>query len=77
MWWELRAKFKAEWTYVYLQLIHGDVWQKPTQHCKEVTLQLKIIYGEKLYTHTDTESMILTYIQMTSICRHSINLSTK
>ena len=26
---------------VYLWLIHGDVWQKPTQYCKAIILQLK------------------------------------
>ena len=25
-----------------LQLLHVDVWQKPTQYCKAVTLQLKM-----------------------------------
>ena len=29
-------------TYVYLWLIHVDVWQKPTQYCKAIILQLKI-----------------------------------
>ena len=29
-----------EGTYVYLWLIHADVWQKPTQYCKAI-LQLK------------------------------------
>ena len=28
-------------TYVYLQLIHIVVQQKPTQHCKAIILQLK------------------------------------
>ena len=28
-------------TYVYLWLIHVDVWQKPKQYCKAITLQLK------------------------------------
>jgi len=28
-------------TYVYLWLIHVVVWQKPTQHCKAIILQLK------------------------------------
>ena len=23
-------------TYVYLWLIHGDVWQKPRRHCKAI-----------------------------------------
>ena len=27
---------------MYLWLIHVDVWQKPTQYCKAVILQLKI-----------------------------------
>ena len=27
---------------VYLHLIHVDVRQKPTQHCKAIILQLKI-----------------------------------
>ena len=31
-----------EGTYVYLWLIHVDVWQKLTQHCKAVIHQLKI-----------------------------------
>ena len=28
--------------YVYHWLIHADVWQKPTQYCKAIILQLKI-----------------------------------
>jgi len=36
------GKFKREGTYVYLWLIHVDVWQKPTQYCKAVIPQLKI-----------------------------------
>ena len=28
-------------TYVYLWLIHVDVWQKPTKFCKAIILQLK------------------------------------
>ena len=27
---------------VYIWLIHIDVWQKPTQYCKAIILQLKI-----------------------------------
>ena len=29
-------------TCVYPWLIHVDVWQKPTQHCKAIIFQLKI-----------------------------------
>ena len=32
-----------EGTYVYLWLIHVDVWQKPTQYCKAIILQLNPI----------------------------------
>ena len=36
------GRFKREGIYLYLWLIHTDVWQKPTQNCKAVILQLKI-----------------------------------
>ena len=29
--------------HVYLWLIHVDVWQKPSQYCKVIILQLKLI----------------------------------
>ena len=38
------GRLKREGVYVYLQLIHVAVWEKPTQHCKAIILQLK---GEK------------------------------
>ena len=28
--------------YIHLCLIHVDVWQKPTQHCKATILQVKL-----------------------------------
>ena len=30
MGWKVEGRFKREGTYVYLWLIHVDVWQKPT-----------------------------------------------
>ena len=39
---EMRRRFKRERTCVYLWLIHADVWQKPTEFCKAIILQLKI-----------------------------------
>ena len=39
--WEVGGRFKREGMYVCLWLI-VDVWQKPTQNCKEIILQLKI-----------------------------------
>ena len=54
----MRGRFKREVTYVYLWLIHVDIWQKPTQYCKASILQLKInklrkkIYWKKRITRT-------------------------
>ena len=42
MWWEVGGRVKREGTYVRPRLVHADVWQKPTQHCKAIVLQLKI-----------------------------------
>ena len=35
------GRFNREGTCGHLRLIHGDVWQKPTQHCKATILQIK------------------------------------
>jgi len=42
MGWELGERSKREGTYAHLWLIHVDLWQKPTQYCKAIILQLKI-----------------------------------
>ena len=34
--------------YVYLWLTHVDVWQKPTQYCKAIIIQLKKIDLNKI-----------------------------
>ena len=39
---EVEGRFKKKGTYVYLLPILVDVWQKPTQYCKAIILQLKI-----------------------------------
>ena len=36
--WEVGGRFKREGTYVYLWLIHADVWQKSSQYYKEIIL---------------------------------------
>ena len=41
MQWEMGGGFRREGTYFYLWVIHADVWQKPTQYCKAIILQLK------------------------------------
>ena len=42
MGWKVGGRFKRKGTYVYLWLVHVDVWQKPTQYYKAIILQLKI-----------------------------------
>ena len=41
-WNGMGGRFKREGTYVYLWLVHVDVWQKPIQYCKAIIHQLKI-----------------------------------
>ena len=43
MTWEVGGRLRREGAYVYLWLIHVDVWQKPAQYCKTIILQLKQI----------------------------------
>ena len=38
---KLGGRFKREAMYVYLWLIHAEVWQKTTKFCKAIILQLK------------------------------------
>ena len=38
---EMGGRFKREGIYVYLGLIHVEVWQKTTKFCKAIILQLK------------------------------------
>ena len=45
--WEVGGRFNREGTCVYLWLIHVDLWQKSTQHCKAIILQLKINLKKK------------------------------
>ena len=40
---EVGGRFKSGGnTYIYLWLIYVDIWQKPTQQCKTIILQLKV-----------------------------------
>ena len=38
---------KKALSYIYLWLIHVDIWQKSTQYCKAIILQLKINFSKK------------------------------
>ena len=55
--WDVGGKFKRKGTYVYLWLTHVDVWQRPTQYCKAIILQLKISkLKKKKNTHEQQKS---------------------
>lgn len=41
------GRFEREGTCAYLRLIHADAWQKPAQHCRAITLQLRIPFLKK------------------------------
>ena len=45
------GRFNRAGTYIYLWLIHVDVWQKPTQYYKAIILQLKINKLKKIYIY--------------------------
>ena len=58
---------KAQWesTYVYLWLIHVNVWPKPKQYCKAITLQLKMI--SKIYKAKKKKKELKLEIDITVI----------
>ena len=45
---EMEGSFKRERIYVYLWLIHVEVWQKTTEFCKATILQLKNKWIKKI-----------------------------
>ena len=57
---EVGRRFRRKGTYVYLWLIHADVWQKPTQYCKAI-IQLKIndfLKKKKNNTHNTVKPQV-------------------
>ena len=57
---EAGGSCKREGTYVYLWLIHVDVWQKPIQYSKPIILQLKINKFKKTEGLKDSPVFIFT-----------------
>ena len=70
MGWGGRWKGGSGWgTHVYLLLIHVNVWQKPLQYCKVISLQLKWInWFKKKKNMTNLDSILKS---------RDITLSTK
>ena len=57
--WEVGERFKWKGKYVYLLLIHVDVWQKPTQYCKATILQLKINFKKSEWEILEVMDMFM------------------
>ena len=53
---EVGEGFKEPETYVYLWLIHVDVWQKPSQYCKVIIIYLKHTHTQKKKEKKEEES---------------------
>ena len=52
-------RFKREGTYVYLRLIHVDVWQKPTLYCKAIILlQINNFFKDSLKKQKNKEEIL-------------------
>ena len=82
--------FNREGTYVYLWLIHVDVWQKPTQYYKPIILQLKIFFKklkEKIVVHIYNrllnykknafESALMSWMNLEPIIRSKVSQKEK
>ena len=71
MGWGGRWEGGSGWgTHVHPWLMHVNVWQKPPQYCKVVSLQLKYLKKNQLdrpvcFTH---ENILLSYVNKTCIC---------
>ena len=54
-----RGRVRREGMYVYIQLIHFTVQQKPTQHCETITLQFKKMHHLNITEKRVIQQMIL------------------
>ena len=60
--WEVEGGSRGRGTYVYLWLIHVDVWQKPTQYGKAIILQFKLHF--KIWGSGNTPSGSLSQLPL-------------
>ena len=63
--WGARRKFKEEGTHVYLWLTHTVGWQKPTQHCTAIFLQLKINVKKEKKKKLTIKDLVTIFIKWT------------
>ena len=76
MGWEMGGRFKREGTCVPQWLIHVDIWQKPTQNCKAMIVQLKInLYFKKVYSFTSLQRIFFQFSIINWYRKHWISIS--
>ena len=64
------GRFRREGTFLYLWLIHVDVWQKPTQYCKVIILRFKKKEYSWFHHAEETTGNTLEYIFSLFLCRN-------
>ena len=57
---------------IYLWLIHVDAWQKPTQYCKVIILQLKI---NTFFLKSMSKYVLLSRVWLRLNCPHALSSS--
>ena len=61
-------KRKGTYVYLYLWLIHVDVWQKPTQYSKPIILQLKINKTKVGYQIPHVAEKLRLWVKLLGLC---------
>ena len=70
MGWRGRQEGGSGWgTHVNPWLIHVNVWQKPLQYCKVISLQRIKINGKKIGHHLTQNTMVVGQLRIRSHCR--------
>ena len=59
--WDGGGTFKKKGIYLYLWLIHVDIWQKSMQYYKAIILQLKINEFKKDSSQIGLEPVVMTF----------------
>ena len=76
--WEVVGRFKREWTYVYLWMIHTDVWKKPTQYYKAIIPQLKVNkFFKKSERHCTTNHSMVQHSHTEELTHQKLLVSNR
>ena len=66
--WVVGGKLKREGTYLCLWLIHVDVWQKPTQYCRAIILQLIFLFLKRSSQNSRKSDEFPLFSSVTQLC---------